>query len=220
MGNRTRREASLETSEKLALLFIVVFHLAGVILLSFSKGQMYRIALDFVPINLILTSLIIIKFQREFNARFWLFLIFSFFTGLNIEIIGVNSGLIFGQYHYGEVLGPGFLGTPLLIGLNWFMVAYTVLCACDYLPAAPWFKTAAGVILMVGLDYLMEPVAMRLDFWQWHNGNIPLRNYAGWAGTSAAILVFPALNPFKRKNRVAAWTFVVQVFFFLLMNIL
>jgi uncharacterized membrane protein len=220
MRNGNRRDSSLETGEKLALITIVVFHLAGVILLSFSRGQLYRIALDFVPINLILTSLIIVKFQQEFNARFWQFLIFTFLTGLIIEIFGVNSGLVFGHYRYGEVLGPGFLGTPLLIGLNWFMVAYSVLCACDYLPATTWFRTVAGVLLMVGLDYLMEPVAMRLDFWQWDNGNIPLRNYAGWAGTSSAIMVHAALYPFKRKNRVAAWAFAIQVFFFLLMNIL
>lgn len=215
-----KRSAFLKKDEKLALACIAVFHLAGLILLSFSKGQLFQIALDFVPINLILTTLIILKFQQEFNLHFWQFVGFSMVTGLVVEIIGVNSGLIFGSYNYGEVLGPGFLGTPLLIGLNWFLLSYCAMATADYLPVPSWIRYLAAVIALVGFDYLMEPVAIRLGFWSWKNGNIPMQNYAGWAATASAIILFATVYSFKRWNRVAAWAFMIQVLFFLLMNIL
>lgn len=217
MGKRNGPEFGMD--EKVAVWTIFVFHVAGVLLLSFGKGQIYRIALDFVPINLVLTTLVILKFQKEYSLRFWQFLALAYFIGLIAEIIGVNTGLLFGNYWYGTVLGPGFLGTPLLIGLNWFLVSYSALCLSDYLPGPVWTKYIAGIFLLTGLDYLIEPVAMRLGFWEWDNGFVPYQNYLGWAGVSAAILASAYINTFRRKNRVAAMAFIIQGLFFMLMNI-
>jgi putative membrane protein len=214
-----KRGGKLETDEKIAIWAMLVFHLTGLLLLSFSRGQVYKIALDFVPINLILTALVVVKFQEEFSLKFWQFTGFSFFTGLIVEIIGVNTGRIFGNYQYGEVLGPGFLNTPVLIGLNWFLVSYCALSASDFLPVPGWAKYLLSVLMLVGLDYLIEPVAMRLGFWNWEGGNIPLQNYIGWAIVSSIILLQPPIFSFKRKNRVAGIAFLIQCLFFLLMGV-
>ena len=40
------------------------------------------------------------------------------------EILGVNYGLIFGKYDYGDNLGLKLLGVPLLIGLNWVVLTF------------------------------------------------------------------------------------------------
>jgi uncharacterized membrane protein len=217
MAKRKGPEFGLD--EKIALWVICIFHLAGVLLLSFGRGQIYQIALDFVPINLVLTSLLVLKFQKEFSGRFWQFLALAFFGGLVAEIIGVNTGLIFGNYRYGPVLGPGFLNTPILIGLNWFLVSYTALCLCDYLTLPSWARLLAAVFLLTGLDYLIEPVAMRLGFWEWADGTVPLKNYLGWAAVGTIILAGPTFYSFRRKNRVAALSFLIQCLFFVLMNI-
>jgi putative membrane protein len=216
---KRHRKTEKDHSETIALTAILIFHLAGFILLSFSNDFIHRLALDFVPINLILTSLILIKFQKEYSSAFWLFLIFAMITGFIVELIGVNTGKVFGSYRYGDVLGPGVLGTPFLIGLNWFMVAYSVIAVSEYLPVHTILKFFTGVLLLVCLDYLMEPVAMRLGFWEWENGNIPEQNYVGWAVLSGIILGFAFLKPFKRKNKVAAVSFFIQLIFFSLLNI-
>jgi putative membrane protein len=39
-------------------------------------------------------------------------------AGFFIEAIGVNTGLIFGNYVYKTTLGWKFLETPLIIGVN------------------------------------------------------------------------------------------------------
>jgi putative membrane protein len=43
---------------------------------------------------------------------------------------------------------------------------------------------------MTTLDFLVEPVAMKLGFWSWENDIIPLQNYAMWFLTSVIIHSF------------------------------
>ncbi len=218
-SRNNKKKAILNSGEKLAISVLALFHLTGFLLLNFSSGLVYSIALDFVPINLILSTLLVVKFQIEFNARFFGFMAFTFLTGLAAEIIGVNTGWIFGNYSYGDVLGLKIFNTPLLIGLNWFLVAYCTISIIDYIPTNSWIKYLTGIFLLVLLDYFIEPTAIRLGFWNWENGNIPIRNYYGWAAISGLILAQGFLLPFTRKNKVAAITFLLQLTFFMLQTI-
>ena len=46
--------------------------------------------------------------------------------GFFVELLGVKTGLIFGNYHYGATFGAKWQDVPYLIGLNWAaMVFYT-----------------------------------------------------------------------------------------------
>ena len=51
------------------------------------------------------------------------FFIFAFSIGFLVEVIGVNYGIIFGNYTYGKVLGFKVLNVPLMIGVNWFFLS-------------------------------------------------------------------------------------------------
>lgn len=216
---KKKRKGLLTAQEKISLSIVGIFHLVGLLLLTFSSGLIYGIALDFVPINLILTTLVVLKFQKEYSQRFWIFCSITFVSGFLVEMIGVNTGLIFGSYEYGEVLGPGLFGTPYIIGLNWLLLSYCVISLFDFFQWAVWIKYFLSIALLVGTDYLIEPVAMRLGFWNWKEGIIPLQNYLGWAGVSAILFFQPYVNKFPRRNRVAAFTFLIQVLFFLIQNI-
>jgi putative membrane protein len=48
----------------------------------------------------------------------------TFLTGILVEIMGVNTGLLFGDYQYGAVLSPRIKQVPWVIGINWFLVIY------------------------------------------------------------------------------------------------
>ena len=48
-----------------------------------------------------------------------------FLLGFVVEVVGVQTGLIFGSYSYGATLGVKLFDTPLLIGLNWIFVSYS-----------------------------------------------------------------------------------------------
>src|SRR4051812_12976794 len=41
-----------------------------------------------------------------------------------IEVLGVHSGVPFGDYRYGTALGPALWGVPIVIGLAWAWMAW------------------------------------------------------------------------------------------------
>ena len=61
------------------------------------------------------------------NSSSLSFISIAFLWGLLAEIIGVQTGILFGSYAYGETLGLKIFGAPLVIGLNW--VTTVIICA-------------------------------------------------------------------------------------------
>ena len=43
---------------------------------------------------------------------------------MTVELVGTKTGMLFGDYSYGKVLGPALQGVPLIIGINWFIMMY------------------------------------------------------------------------------------------------
>jgi putative membrane protein len=75
--------------------------------------------------------------------------------------------------------------------------------------------------MMTGIDFLIEPIAIDFEYWQWISDSVPWNNYAGWFGT-ALILTYLS-HIFDKQfanNRVAGLFFIVQVVFFLALNLL
>lgn len=208
----------------------VLFHVSGYIGIAFSPYKNWFISLT--PLNLCLMGILLIWTQPEKNKAFFLFLCIAFATGMLTEIAGVNTGWLFGQYEYGTILGPKLKGVPLLIGLNWFVVVF---CSASVMQQfQEWFskrleKTgtaippsittlsliADGSLLAVLFDWIIEPVAMKLGYWQWHNSTVPFYNYLCWFLISMALLtVFKKLS-FQKINHFAVHLFIIQLLFFL-----
>lgn len=195
-------------------------HVAGLILLSFAKGGYYTLTLDLVPFNLVLTTLIMLKFHKTWNLSFLVFCSAAFLLGFGFEVLGIHTGFPFGNYKYGEVLGIKLFETPLLIGLNWLLVTYSIGCLLAHFPISFWSKILTGCIGLVFLDYFLEPVAMKHSFWSWENQFVPIRNYMGWFGVSALLLSLFFWGKWNKQNKVAAAVFPIQVLFFVLQNII
>jgi uncharacterized membrane protein len=219
LSRKKQKSTGISREEKVALVFIGVFHLVGAGLLVFAKGGLYQIALDLVPINLVFTSLVVFKFQEKYPPSFFLYLVLAFGFGVVVEMVGVNFGWLFGSYKYGEVLGYSLWNTPLVIGLNWVLLSYGVGCLCVFLPVPVWLKWVCSVVLLLVFDYFMEPVAMKNDFWSWANGSIPVQNYVGWALVSGLLMGYFFATDFPKKNRVAAFVWVIQLLFFMVQNL-
>ena len=64
--------------------------------------------------------LLISNVRSDNNFILWFF--FSYISTLLLEIIGVKTGLIFGEYIYGNTLGFKVAEVPLIIGFNWLFV--------------------------------------------------------------------------------------------------
>ncbi len=218
---------------QLATFIAILFHVIGLTGILFSDNDFF---VRSTPMNLLLMFALLVWTQMEKNSAFLLFLSACFITGVGVEIIGVNTGLLFGDYKYGKVLGIQLANVPLLIGVNWFIIIYCSGITIQTLLA----KLSKGVIpdesrranilgflsvvidgatLAVFFDWLMEPVAVKLNYWQWlGDGNIPVYNYICWFFVSVLLLLVFRLCKFEKQNKFAVNLLLIQFMFFLVLR--
>lgn len=181
-------------------------------------------------------AVLLIFTQVEKNIRFWLFVLLCYVSGMLAEIIGVNTGYLFGAYSYGNVLGIQFMKVPLIIGVNWFTTMYCAGCiiyklnewlynklGIDFKPSFPvqlvTFVLDAA-LLATFFDWILEPTAIALKYWSWMpEDQIPVLNFVCWFGISAFLLTFFRLLRFDKENQFAVHLFIIQVLFFLVLQI-
>jgi putative membrane protein len=207
----------IEVSNKM-IKRIAVIYAVGVV--GFSIPFTHGIFIRLTPLMLLLSFAILVYYisdlRSEKQHKRVFYYLFVFVAGFLVEMWGVNTGVLFGDYLYGSGLGPKVVGTPPIIGLNWVLMIY--LTSAIFTPLKRnllnWIIWPS--LLMVGYDVIMELVAPIMDMWSWKNGIIPLQNYLMW-GILALFFhsVRYALN-LRDRNKMALPLFVVQTLFFLL----
>jgi putative membrane protein len=219
------------SKQEVATAIAILFHTIGLVgILVFKSDFITRLT----PLNLLLMFALLLWTQPQKNYYFWFFLLITISAGIAVEIIGVNTQLLFGDYKYGHVLGYKIKNVPLVIGINWFIIIYCCGIAIHTLlmkvltkiavdTAAPPKSLKAlsvivdGATIAVFFDWIMEPVAVRLGFWQW-NGAIPLYNYICWFAISLALLALFQFCKFSKQNKFAVHLLLIQLLFFLLLK--
>lgn len=202
----------ISRNEKTGILILLILYGVG---LAGMLSPYRAIFLPLSALNLFITASLMFWYEKNRGKEFLIFSVIAWLTGFFIEVAGVHTGKIFGVYHYGESLGIKFLNVPLVIGVNWFILVFA---------SAQWIKflgitnrilaAAIGAALMVTLDLIIEPVAMKLDFWQWNGDVIPLQNYIGWYVIAFFLqCIYFQLHP-KGLNVIAWFVMIIQVLFF------
>jgi putative membrane protein len=97
-----------------------------------------------------------------------------------LEALGVATGLVFGEYHYGRTLGLAVFGVPVVIAFNWAVVVYGAVRMVERRKRPDLMTAVMTGAVATMFDWIMEPVAIRLDYWTWTGGDIPLQNYLAW----------------------------------------
>jgi putative membrane protein len=170
------------------------------------------------PLNLLISIIALLLFQEGKNALFWITAVGIYVAGFGVEWLGVKTGQIFGVYEYGATLGLKLDGIPLMIGVNWLMLALVSAGVTSRMPL-PWFmKAIVAAALMVFLDFLIEPVAMAFDMWNWDGMVIPIQNYIAWYVIALMMLLVYFYLPFGKSNKVAAGLYLILFGFFTLLN--
>lgn len=163
---------------------------------------------------LLLTGLLLMVFHENRRKQDIFPIVFAFIAGFATEWIGTNTGWPFGEYSYGNILGPSLWKTPMLIGFNWLLLTYIVWAWLLQMKINRWLVVVVGAIIMVFYDYLLEPVAIYSRMWTWTHGSPPLQNYLGWLGLSILILALFKITNFRPRNRMAPWILLFQMLFF------
>jgi putative membrane protein len=172
------------------------------------------------PIALVLTAaLVAASLAQERAGKAFAWAGAAFVAGFSLEAIGVATGAVFGSYSYGTALGPKLFAVPLVIGLNWAIVILGSVTLSRSVLSHPLAAATAAGILTAGFDWVMEPVAMRLGYWQWAQGTIPIRNYVAWFLIAAVLSFGFALIRPRVKTWAPAAAFVLQLVFFATLRI-
>ncbi|MEP6675088.1 MAG: carotenoid biosynthesis protein [Ferruginibacter sp.] len=220
------------TKYQVATFIAVLFHIIGLVGILYSKSDFI---INATPVNMILMFALLVWTQAEKNIHFFLFMLVAIVTGFATELIGVNSGLLFGKYSYGKVLGFQAGHVPLLIGINWFIIIYCSGIAVHTALVRAIRRIAAetgaepmkvkrftlvvdGAVLAVFFDWLMEPVATKLGYWQWSSETAPLFNYGCWFLISILLLTVFQRFRFSKHNKFAIHLLLIQLMFFLLLR--
>lgn len=209
----------LNEKKNVSIAIIILFHIIGII--GFSNEPLTEIFKLLVPFHLLLMLFVVLWNNESWNKNFYYFFGIVFLVSFLVEMTGTNTGLIFGEYTYGATLGLKLWNTPLMIGVNWFLLVYGVGAALQYLKHQnKYISTAIGASILVILDSLIEPIAIKFDYWQWLDNKVPLQNYVAWWLLSYVfILIFNRLH-FNKQNFVAVILLIVQFLFFILLNLL
>jgi len=213
------------------LFLALLFHGTGVLGILFTPYKDWFVSST--PLVLLFMFFLLANTQLKAIKNFLLSFAFAFVISMGTEIIGVNTGLLFGQYQYGPVLGPKILGVPWLIGLNWFVIVY---CSGSFLihslelmkskfnirvtaTSSTAMVVLGGAAMATFFDFILEPVAVKLNFWTWNNGDIPLYNYLCWFLVSAVLLRINLQLKQVNAHVFASSLLIIQAVFFLMLHL-
>lgn len=146
--------------------------------------------------------------------------------GFLIELIGVKTGAVFGRYRYGGTLQPALAEVPLAIGFAWLaMLLCSGALTARVLSHVKTPNIALQAALIAGFmllfDFFMEPAAMKLNYWQWQDGDVPRRNYLAWFVIGYALAFVGLRSRFLRAQYaiIPVHAYVAQLGYFLIVNL-
>ena len=204
------------TKVNIIIILLFILHLVGGVALSMDSVKSIFLALT--PFNLALTFGLLIWGNDDFSFNFFKVISVLFLIGFFVEVLGVYSGLLFGEYHYGKTLGFQFLEVPLIIGVNWVLLVVSSFAVSSYFVSNSILKVVFPSIIMVLIDLMIEPVAIRLDFWHWQAEIIPLQNYLMWFLVALSMNWILTFNRFKFNVKLGFGLLISQVLFFTLQS--
>ena len=219
---------------QIATAIAVLFHLIGLIGFLFFDRHFFSAC---TPVNMLISFFLILWTQKAKNRFFLIFIATTFVVAFIVETIGVHTGALFGKYVYGTALGIAYNRVPLIIGINWIIIIYCSGISIQILLLKAINRVASdtnspplvlkalsviadGATLAVTMDWLMEPVAVKLGFWKWveADAGIPFYNYISWVVVSMLLLLVFHFCRFDKQNKFAVNLLLIQAMFFLILR--
>jgi uncharacterized membrane protein len=206
----------LENRIKETKIFFVIFYAVGIAGLLFPFS--FPLFVKLIPLALLLsfTGLAVFHPDKTVIKPLVIFLII-FILGFIFEAIGVNTGLIFGEYKYGDSLGPKIFLTPVIIGLNWLFLVYTTASVFEKFNMHPFLKIVFASLAMLLYDLVLEQLAPIIDMWYWIDDIVPLKNYFAWFVIAFLFHSLLKVAQIKIQNKLALLILLCQFLFFLIL---
>ena len=193
----------------------------------YAVGVLFHMLEATFPLMLVLTPYTIgatalIGFYPDIarrNGKLLLWALLTFLCTLALEILGVATGLVFGEYVYGGTLGFSVAKVPVLIGINWTLIIMGSLALVKRLVTNSWLIALGTATVTVVFDWIMEPVAIALDYWTWAAIDIPLQNYIAWFIIAFLFARIHEAMKLKSVSTISSLIVIVQAIFFLMLRL-
>ena len=202
-------------TSRISVFIIWLFHICGMIGISYGNKEFF---LAFTPINLFVSFVLLFMNQKYLNSVELKSVFLIFIIGMISEILGVNYGLIFGEYVYLDNLGPKILGVPVLIGINWIILTFITGSLSSLIFKNKYFSILMGAIFMLLIDFLMEPVAPLLGFWIFDLPSVPIQNYIGWFSVGILTHIIFQFKINEKEFTFSTHLLIVNAIFFAFLN--
>lgn len=198
--------------------FLVIFYAVGIT--GFLIPSSFGLFIALIPWTILLNVIFLSVYHKDgYSIRSILVFLLIFLSSLAIEITGVETGVIFGNYSYGNSLGIKLLNTPLIIGLNWLLLTYATSSVVETLKLHVAVKIAASSFLMLFYDFVLEKVAPGLDMWSWTGNTVPLRNYIAWLLMAIMYHSLIKASGVKTRNPLSVVILAAQFVFLTVLSI-
>ena len=205
------------TKTNISIAIVIIFHAVG--LVGFLMAFLRPFFLQIVPFHLLLMLFLMLYNHHGRKLKLFYFLLLMMLSGFAAEWIGVHKNWLFGSYQYGATLGSKISAIPVMISINWFLLIYSASALIQKTRIKTVFANViSGAVILVLLDLLIEPVAVKFDYWSWLNNTVPIKNYIGWFVVSTVLLTVFQLFRFRYQNWVAPVFLLVQFIFFAVLN--
>jgi len=146
-------------------------------------------------------------------------------VGFAAELVGVHSGIPFGDYTYSATLGVRPGGVPIIAGLAWTMLAWPAALVARRLASSTAVRVVIGGWALASWDLFLDPQMVAAGHWRWADPDphlpgvpgVPLTNYAGWLLVSMVIslAIQGILNTSTGDDRwmmgLYLWTYVSSI---------
>ncbi|APH05957.1 carotenoid biosynthesis protein [Bacillus weihaiensis] len=176
----------MKLDENIFKLF-VLWYVIGVVLLTFDLIPPY---LEWANVVFLVLAGTIggIYFTHTFGRKMGFSIsIFVILFSIAAEHLGVEYGLLFGDYYYTSDFGPQILGVPVAIGFAWLLVIAGTHAITKVIIGETRFLsfTIVASLLTVLIDLIIDPVAFEVKhYWVWNAEsfyyNVPMSNFIGW----------------------------------------
>ena len=170
----------------------------------------------FTPVNLLLIFSLFFYVNNNYSRSFIFLCLQLFLFGFIVEVIGVNTGIIFGEYTYGKTLGLTLFSAPLIMGINWINLSLASFGIISFFTDKKLLLITLSSLLMVFLDYIIEPIAINLDFWSWEYITVPIHNYFGWFFCAIIAQLLIIFSKVKINKKIAFAVIGSQLSFFII----
>jgi putative membrane protein len=155
--------------------------------------------------------LIIYAFKVR-SVKFAIIALTIFLLTFGIEVLGVKTGRIFGPYQYGQTFKIGLFDVPMVIGFNWLMLILSSTALVKSWVGSSVISAILSALILVLLDFLLEPIAIELDYWRWTGNQIPIQNYIAWFFIGLAFSAW--VRPLMQNSLLLKSYVIIQLAYF------